>query len=166
MNLATLILKTIEGATSRTKSIFGGTNAMSAIEVTEFINEYPVVLVSTVDIHGAPHVTGKAAVLIDSRTYFGAPEDTAMGRNLRRNPNVALAFAEPLWKRHVFMYGKVRFLEGGSDEEGLCPGCPPGDTRLRDVWPCRGAARKDIHLERVALSLRGEVPLLVRQMLI
>ncbi len=119
MNLANLILKSIEGATSRTKSIFGGTNAMSATDVIEFINEYPVVLVSTVDIHGAPHVTGKAAVLVDSRTYFGAPEDTAMGRNLRRNPNVALAFAEPPWKRHVFMYGKVRFLEGGSDEEGL-----------------------------------------------
>ena len=119
MDLATLILKTIEGATSRTKSIFGGTNAMSAVEVTEFINEYPVVLVSTVDIHGAPHVVGRPAVLVDSRTYFGAPEDTAMARNLRRNPNVALAFAEPPWKRHVLMYGKVRFLEGGSDEEGL-----------------------------------------------
>ena len=87
--------------------------------VTEFINEYPVVLVSTVDIHGAPHVVGRPAVLVDSRTYFGAPEDTAMARNLRRNPNVALAFAEPPWKRHVLMYGKVRFLEGGSDEEGL-----------------------------------------------
>ena len=32
MNLATLILKTIEGATSRTKSIFGGTNAITYLE--------------------------------------------------------------------------------------------------------------------------------------
>ena len=70
MDLATLILKTIEGATSRTKSIFGGTNAMSAVEVTEFINEYPVVLVSAVDIHGAPHVVGRPAVLVDSRTLL------------------------------------------------------------------------------------------------
>ena len=40
-----------------------------------------------------------------------------MGRNLRRNPNVALAFAEPPWKRQVFIYGEVRFLEQHGQEE-------------------------------------------------
>ncbi len=36
-----------------------------------------------------------------------------------RNGAVAVAFAEPPWKRHVFIHGTVRFVEAGSHEEGL-----------------------------------------------
>ena len=119
MDIATAILQTIEEATPRSRGIFGGERTMSADELAEFIEQYPVALVSSVDAAGAPHVSGKAAVLLDGRLYIGAPEDTAMGRNLRRNPNVAVAFAEPPWKRHVFIYGTVRFLEAGDQEERL-----------------------------------------------
>lgn len=117
MDLASVIQTTIEEATPRARSVFGGARAMSEAEVAAFIDEFPVALVSTVDARGAPHVTGKAAVWLDGKLYFGAPEDTAMGRNLRRNPNVAVALAEPPWRRHVFIYGTVRFLEAGGREE-------------------------------------------------
>ena len=117
MDLATAIGKTLDEATPPTRSIFGGTRAMSANEVTEFISEYPVALVSTVGAGGAPHVTGKAVALVNGKIYLGAREGTAMRRNLDRNPGVALAFAEPPWKRHLFVHGTVRFLEAGGGEE-------------------------------------------------
>ena len=117
MDLGTALQKSIDEATPRTRGIFGGRRAMSEKDIEDFITDYPVALVSTVDARGAPHATGKAAVFLDGKMYFGAPSDTAMGRNLRRNPDVAVAFAEPPWKRHVFIYGTVRFVEEGSDEE-------------------------------------------------
>ena len=117
MDIATALRKSIDDATPRTREVFGGLKAMSVRDIEAFITEYPVALISTVDSRGAPHVTGKAAVFFDGKVYFDVPSDTAMGRNLRRNPDVAVAFAEPPWKRHVFIYGTVRFLEEGGDEE-------------------------------------------------
>ena len=119
MDLGAVMRHTIEEAAPRSRSIFGSARSMSADQMAEFIKQYPVALVSTVDSRGAPHVSGKAAVLLDGKIYFGTREEAAMGRNLRRNPNVAVAFAEPPWKRHVFIYGTVRFLEVGSQEERL-----------------------------------------------
>lgn len=117
MDLAAALSKTLEDATPRSKSIFGGAKAMSIDDVTEFITEYPVALISTVGADGSPHTTGKAAVLLDGKLYIGSYEDSALGRNLRRNQNVAIAFAEPPWKRHIFIYGTARYLEDGSQEE-------------------------------------------------
>ena len=119
MDFDAVIQTTIKHATPRARNVFGGTRAMSEAEVAAFIDEFPVALISTVDSRGAPHVTGKAAVWLDGKLYFDVPKDTAMGRNLRRSPNVAVAFAEPPWRRHVFIYGTVRFLEAGSPEERL-----------------------------------------------
>ena len=85
MDLATAIRKTRDNATPRTKSTFGGANAMTVDEVTRFIDEYPVALVSTVDKHGAPHEAGKGVALVDGRLYLGGKGDSAMGRNLQSN---------------------------------------------------------------------------------
>ena len=119
MALAEVLERTLDNATPRSRAIFGGANAMSAQEVAEFIDEYPVALVSTVDASGAPHVTGKGVVLLNDRIYMGSSGDTAMGRNLRRNPSVAVAFAEPPWKHHVLLQGSARFLEEGDEEHRM-----------------------------------------------
>ena len=131
MDLATALQRTFEEATPRTQGVFGGEHGMSAEEVTDFINEYPVALISSVDSSGAPHVTGKGVVLKDGRIYFAAAPTTAMGRNLRRNQAVALAFAEPPWKRHVLVRGTVRFVEGGSEQEAQL-----SEAHIKSVgWP-------------------------------
>ncbi len=111
MDLAEALRTTNETANPRTRGVFGGDHGMAFQEVIDFIEEYPVALISTVDSSGAPHVTGKGVVWTDDRLYFGAGENTAMGRNLRRDPRVALAFAEPPWKRHVLIRGAVRFVD-------------------------------------------------------
>ena len=117
MDLATALHRTIQDATPHSKAVFGGPNAMSDEEVAAFITEYPVGLVCTADASGTPHVTGKAVVLLDGKIFSASSGETAMGRNLRRNRAVALAFAEPPWKRHVLVQGSVRFLDEGSEEE-------------------------------------------------
>ena len=61
---------------------------------------------STVDKRGAPHVTGRGVALVDGRVYLEVEGNTAMGRNLQSNRNVALAFAEPPWKHHVLIQGR------------------------------------------------------------
>ena len=79
MDFATVISETIDRATPWSKGVFGGPRTMSATDVQDFIDEYPVALVSTVDRRGAPHVVGKAAVLLDGRLYLGARRGTALG---------------------------------------------------------------------------------------
>lgn len=116
MDLTTALRNTIARATPRSRKIFGGANAMSWEQVVEFVTQYPVAVVCSVDASGAPHSTGKAALLLDGSVYLGVPEGTAMGRNLRARPKIALAFVEPPWKRHVFIYGSIRLVDERSDE--------------------------------------------------
>ena len=117
MDIPIALRTTLEQATPLTRGIFGGASGLSAEEVVGFITGSPVALVSTVDAHGAPHVAGSGVVLVGGRLYVGVSPDSAMRRNLRREPRVALAFTDPPWKRHVLIQGSVRFLKRGDAEE-------------------------------------------------
>lgn len=138
MDIATAISRTLERATPRTKVVFGGNQTMTLDEVTAFISEFPVCVISTTSSNGAPHATGTSVVLVGGKLYLGVNRNTVLDRNLRLDRRVALAFIEPLWKRHVFIHGDIRFLESGSNEE----------RRIQD-------AHRDAHGYEMELFIEG-----------
>jgi nitroimidazol reductase NimA-like FMN-containing flavoprotein (pyridoxamine 5'-phosphate oxidase superfamily) len=116
MDLLAALRQSIDEANDRTRGIFGGANAMSAREVADFLNASHMALVSTVSPSGEPHITGVGLVFLDNKLYLGLGKGTALVRNLRHNPSVAVAVVEPPWKRHVLVQGAVRILPDGGDE--------------------------------------------------
>ena len=114
--LARVLRQSLEEATPRTRSIFGGANSMSATEVEDFFNQSPVGLVSTIKASGAPHITGVGMVYTGGKLYLGLYKVAAVYRNLRRNSGVAVGVVDPPWRRHVLIQGSVRFVPEDSDE--------------------------------------------------
>ncbi|MBI2936279.1 MAG: pyridoxamine 5'-phosphate oxidase family protein [Chloroflexi bacterium] len=114
--LATVLRRSIAEATPHTKNVFGGAHAMSAREVAEFLDVNTVVLVSTLSASGAPHVTGIGTTFMDGKLYLGLDKRTALHRNLRRNPGIAVAVIELPWKRHVFIQGSAALLPPEGEE--------------------------------------------------
>ena len=116
-DLAQILSDSIEEATPHTRNVFGGSRAMSADETQSFLHDTHVGLVTTIARSGAPHVTAVYILALESRLYFGTFKRTALYRNLRRDPRVAIAAVELPWKRHVFVHGSVRFLSPADSEE-------------------------------------------------
>ncbi len=117
IDLAQILSQSIEEATSHTKNVFGGPRAMSAEEAAGFLRDTHVGLVSTVTRSGAPHITAVYILALDGKIYVGTFERTALYRNLRHNPKIAVAAVELPWQRHVFIHGSVRFLSPDDSEE-------------------------------------------------
>ena len=125
-DLGDMLERTLEEATLHSKNVFGGDHAMSAEDLTRFLNESEVAPVCSITPTGAPHITDVGIVLVCSNLYLGMGRSTALHRNLRVNKNVAVAVIEPPWRCHVLIQGTVRSLTRGSDE-------------LRKVWDAERA---------------------------
>lgn len=80
-----------------------------------FIDTARVARLATVDANGVPHNVAICPLLVDGKIYVGTGTGNKKTRNIKANPNVALAFDDytEAWShlRGIMVQGRARLVE-------------------------------------------------------